>query len=303
MLDGFFGSVICFFMAYLQFRGGNIVTVNGLVLDDKDRFGVYVGSAAVVVINIYILMNSYRWDWLMGLIVVISILLIFFWTGVYSAFTSASFFYEAAPQVFGQATFWAVTALSVVISLLPRFCIKFVQKAYFPYDVDVIREQVLMGKFAHLDPPTASTDGKSSEKAAKKAAKKSGRAAAAAGSSSSTTGSSGIVAKPSKHTHYPSEDQRPIYPPSVAPTTITATGRSRVGSNATDFTHRHRESLEPPLAPRMSMDRPRPSYDRIRASMDQLRPSFEQSGDLTSAAMLTRMESSHYSVTPVQSRK
>ncbi|OBT82867.1 hypothetical protein VE02_08568 [Pseudogymnoascus sp. 03VT05] len=297
MLDGFFGSVICFFMAYLQFRGGDIVTDNGLVLDDKDRFGVYVGTAAVIVINVYILMNSYRWDWLMGLIVVISILLIFFWTGVYSAFTSASFFYEAAPQVFGQATFWAVTTLSVIISLLPRFCIKFVQKAYFPYDVDVIREQVLMGKFAHLDPPTtAASDDKAAKKASKKSAKDSG-------SSSSSTGSSGIVAKPSKHTHYPSEDQRPIYPPSVAPTTVTATGRSRVGSNATDFTHRHRESLEPPLAPRMSMDRPRPSYDRIRASMDQLRPSFEQSGDLTSAAMLARMESSHYSVTPVQSRK
>ncbi|OBT97906.2 hypothetical protein VE01_03868 [Pseudogymnoascus verrucosus] len=277
MLDGFFGSVICFFMAYLQFRGGNIVTGNGLVLDDKDRFGVYVGTAAVIVINIYILMNSYRWDWLMGLIVVISILLIFFWTGVYSAFTSASFFYEAAPQVFGQATFWAVTALSVIISLLPRFCIKFVQKAYFPYDVDVIREQVLMGKFAHLDPPT--TEAKPSKKAGKF-----GKSDKDAGSSSST-GSSGIVAKP------------------IAPTTVTATGRSRVGSNATDFTHHHRQSLEPALAPRMSMDRPRPSYDRIRASMDQLRPSFEQSQDLTSAAMLTRMESSHYSVTPVQSRK
>lgn len=285
MLDGFYGSVICFFMAFLQFRGGNIVTANGLNLDDKDRFGLYVGTPAVIVINVYILMNSYRWDWLMGLIVVISILLIYFWTGVYTAFTSASFLYEAAPQVYGQATFWAVTAVSVIISLLPRFCIKFVQKAYFPYDIDIIREQVLLGKFAHVEPATAS-GGKPDGKASK----------------GSSTASSGI-AKPSKHTHYPSEDLRPIYPPSVAPTTVTQTGRSRVDSNATDFTNHHRQSLEPPMAPRMSMDRPRPSYDRIRASMDQLRPSFEQSHDLTSAAMLTRMESSHYSVTPVQSRR
>lgn len=285
MLDGFYGSIIVFFFAYLQFRGGNIVTGNGLNLDDKDRFGVYVLTASVIVINVYILMNSYRWDWLMGLIVGISILLIFFWTGVYSAFTSASYFYEAAPQVFGQASFWAITVLSTVAALMPRFCIKFVQKAYFPYDVDVIREQVTLGKFNHLD-PTAATSGKG-DKASK----------------GSSTASSGIVAKPSKHTHYPSEDQRPIYPPSVAPTTVTQTGRSRVGSNATDFTHHHRASLDPPMVPRMSTDRPRPSYDRIRASMDQLRPSFEQSGDLTSAAMLTRMESSHYSVTPVQSRK
>ncbi|KAL5345313.1 phospholipid transporting ATPase [Pseudogymnoascus australis] len=257
MIDGFFGSVICFFMAYLQFRGGNIVTANGQVLDDKDRFGVYVGTAAVIVINIYVLMNSYRWDWLTVLIVVISTLLIFFWTGVYSAFTASSFFYEAAPQVFGQATFWAVTALSVIISLLPRFCVKFVQKAYFPYDVDVIREQVTQGKFAHIDPASAAKDEDSKT------------------SKGSSTASSGF-AKPSKHSHYPSEDQRPIYPPSVAPTTVTQTGRSRVDSNATDYTHHHRQSLEPPMAPRMSTDRPRPSYDRIRASMDQLRPSFEQ---------------------------
>ncbi|KFY51817.1 hypothetical protein V497_08830 [Pseudogymnoascus sp. VKM F-4516 (FW-969)] len=268
MLDGLYGSVVLFFMAYLQFRGGNIVTVNGLGLDDKDRFGVFVLTPSVIVINIYILMNSYRWDWLMGLIVVISILLIFFWTGVYSAFTSSSFFYEAAPQVFGQAAFWAVTSLSVVIALMPRFCIKFIQKAYFPYDVDVIREQVLQGKFDHLDPTLAAKAGGDSSK----------------GSSTSSSG----IAKP------------------IAPTTVTQTGRSRVGSNATDFTHHHRQSLEPPMAPRMSTDRPRPSYDRIRASMDQLRPSFEQSGDMTSAAMLTRMESSHqssYSVTPVQSRR
>ncbi|KFY06698.1 hypothetical protein V492_07830 [Pseudogymnoascus sp. VKM F-4246] len=267
MLDGFYGSVICFFLAFLHFRGGNIVTGNGLNLDDKDRFGVYSLTASVIVINVYILMNSYRWDWLMGLIVVISTLLIFFWTGVYSAFTSSSFFYQAAPQVFGQASFWAVTCLSVIVTLMPRFCIKFMQKVYFPYDVDIIREQVLQGKFDHLEPATANSG------------KQSGTS-----SMGSSPASSGI-AKP------------------IAPTTVTQTGRSRVGSNATDFTHHNRQSMEPPMAPRMSTDRPRPSYDRIRASMDQLRPSFEQSHDLTSAAMLTRLESSHHSVTPVQSRR
>ncbi|TAQ88937.1 hypothetical protein B7494_g2734 [Chlorociboria aeruginascens] len=277
MLDGLYQSVICYFMPWLLFRIGGFVTKNGLNMDERERFGLYVGPAAVVCINVYILLNTYRWDWLMVLIVTISILLVWFWTGIYTSFTSADFFYKSASEVFGQATFWAVTFLSIIVSLLPRFAIKTVQKVYFPYDIDIIREQVRQGKFAHLkvnDGSDFSSKG------------------------SSTTSSD--IAKPSKHTHYPSldEDERPIYPPSVAPTATTHNNRSQNGSDGTEFTQ-YRSSLDPPNRP--SMDRARPSFDRIRASCDRIRPSFEASNDFTSAAMLTRLESSH-AFGPVQSR-
>lgn len=270
-------------MTYLLFKPANFVTHNGLNIDDRERFGVYIAPAAIVAINIYILLNTYRWDWLMVLLVVISILLVWFWTGVYSAFVGSEFFYKSAAEAFAQPTFWAVTCLSVILSLLPRFCIKAVQKMYFPYDVDVIREQVRQGKFDYLevvDPEDGTT--------------------------SSTTSSD--IAKPSKHNHYPSidEDQRPIYPPSVAPTSTTYNARSQTGSDGTDFT-RHRNSnerakspVELPTGP--SADRVRPSFDRLRQSMDRCRPSYEASNDFTSAAMLTRLESSQ-SFGPVQSRR
>ncbi|CZR51538.1 related to ATPase II [Phialocephala subalpina] len=281
MVDGLYQSVICFFMAYLLFRPANFVTENGLNIDDRERFGVYIAPAAIIVINLYFLLNTYRWDWLMVLLVGISILLLWFWTGVYSAFKSSDYFFKAAAQAFGQATFWAVTFLSSVLSLMPRFCIKFVQKIYFPYDVDIIREQVRQGKFAYLDDNKNTADEITKE--------------------SSTTSSD--IAKPSKHTHYPSldEDQRPIYPPSVAPTATTHNPRSQNGSDGTEFT-RHRTSIEQLPNVRPSMDRARPSYDRMRASMDRIRPSYEQSNDFTSAAMLTRLESSH-SFGPVRSRR
>ena len=279
MLDGLYQSVICFYMAYLLFMPGNFVTENGLGIDDRERFGVYIAPAAVICINVYILLNTYRWDWLMVLLVAISILLVWFWTGVYSSFESSEFFYKAAAQAFGQATFWAVTTLSVIISLLPRFCIKVAQKVYFPYDIDIVREQVRQGKFDYLTVADGSE----------------------AMSKGSSTTSSDIV-KPSKHTHYPSvdEDQRPIYPPSVAPTATTHNPRSQNGSDGTDFTQ-HRSSLDPTM-PRQSMDRARPSFDRMRQSMDRIRPSFEQSNDFTSAAMLTRLESSN-SFGPIRSRR
>jgi phospholipid-translocating ATPase len=238
MLDGLYQSVMCFYMAYLLFSPDNFVTGNGLGIDDRERFGVYIAPAAVICINVYILLNTYRWDWLMTLLVAISILLVWFWTGVYSSFTSSDYFYKAAAQTFGEATFWAVTFLSVIISLLPRFCIKVVQKVYFPYDIDIVREQVRQGKFDYLNV----ADGSDTM------------------SKGSSTTESDIV-KPSKHIQYPSvdEDQRPIYPPSVAPTATTHNPRSQNGSDGTEFT-RHRSSLDPPI--RSSVDRARPSFGK-----------------------------------------
>lgn len=283
MLDGLFQSVVCFFVAWLLFRAGNFITHNGLGIDSRERFGVYVGPATIICINTYILLNTYRWDWLMLLLVIVSILLVWFWTGVYSSFLGSGYFYKAAAECFAQPTFWAVTVMAVILSLLPRFAVKAVQKVYFPYDVDIVREQVRQGKFKYLDDPVVADDSVSKE--------------------SSTCSSD--MPKPSKHTYYPSidEDQRPIYPPSVAPTAATHNGRSQNGSDGTEFT-RHRQSLDasrPPQVIRPSMDRARPSFDRMRASMDRCRPSFEASRDFTSAALLTRLESSQ-SVVPVRSR-
>ncbi len=101
MLDGIYQSLICFFMVYLLFSPATFVTGNGLHVNDLERMGVYVGCAAIVVVNMYVLLNTYRWDWLILVLVIISILLIWFWTGVYTAFTSSARFYKAAPQVYG----------------------------------------------------------------------------------------------------------------------------------------------------------------------------------------------------------
>ena len=270
MGDGVYQSLICFFMPYLLFSPATFNTQSGLGVDDIKQGGVYYASAIIVVANVYILLNTYRWDWLMLLLVSISILLIWFWTGVYTAVSSAEQFYKAAPHVYGQLSFWVLLLLTVSISLLPRFTIKSFQKIFFPLDVDIIREQIRQGKFKYLDkyeayvPPGKLPSASSSD-----------------------------VSQPAKGTNghqTPLEDdERPIYPPSVAATGTTHNPRSQTGSDGTDYTG-HKVSLD---VPRPSFDRPRPSFDRMRSSMDQIRPSYEASNDFTSAALLTRMESSH----------
>ncbi|EMC94436.1 hypothetical protein BAUCODRAFT_74066 [Baudoinia panamericana UAMH 10762] len=316
MIDGLYQSVICFYFTYLIFQPATFNTEDGRTISDYKRMGVYIGNPVVVVVNMYVLLNTYRWDWFMLLITAISVLLIFFWTGVYTSGTFGFTFYGAASQVYGALNFWAMLLLTVILCLLPRFAAKAFQKIYMPRDVDIVREQIRQGKFEylkHVDPekvgPTklAPSDGSTSSKDESETSKS-------------------TDPKKGSHNSAMSEDMRPIYPPSIAATAATThNARSQNGSDGTDYTG-HRDSLDrafphggaasqaqsqsqqqqyntaqtPTITTtdeiggtgRPSMDRPRPSFDRLRTSMDRTRASFEASRDFTSAAYLARVESS-----------
>lgn len=324
MGDGLYQSVICFFFTYLEFYNATFTTESGRNVNDYKRLGVYIVNPIVVVVNVYILINTLRWDWFMCLITAISILLIFLWTGAYTAFTAGFTFYGAAPEVYGALSFWCVGLLTIIMCLLPRFFAKAFQKMYYPYDIDIVREQVRQGKFDYLkdvDPTNVSS-----------------KPGEMAESTTSSEASHQMVKKQANdYEGRPTldEDQRPIYPPSIAHTNGTRNPRSHNGSDGTDYTgHGRDSSLDrafPPIytnlgnnaqsqsqpqsvanpTPTITRDdwnhpeqgtmRPsfdqakpvRPSFDRLRSSMDRTRSSFEASRDFTSAALLARVESSH----------
>ncbi|KAH6697629.1 phospholipid-transporting ATPase [Plectosphaerella plurivora] len=259
MLDGFYQSIMAFYIPYLAVVNTNFVSFNGLNIDDRTRLGAYIAHPVIVTINMYILINTYRWDWAIVACVIISDLLVFVTTAAATANAGQDgfAFYQAAGQIYSQASFWAVFFIVPVVCLFPRFAIKALQKVYFPYDVDIIREQERMGKFSHLT--QAPLDNETPQ----------GRRASTAPSNSS-------------------ESSR-----KVATRTTAQHARSQNGSDGTNYTG-HRQSMDldfvPPVRP--SFDRARPSYDRFRASMDRVRPSFEASSDFTSAARLSRIESS-----------
>ncbi|EPS36883.1 hypothetical protein H072_9477 [Dactylellina haptotyla CBS 200.50] len=267
MVDGVYQSVITFYMTYLLFADGGFTSSSGRMLNNREQMGVYAASACILVVNVYVLMNQYRWDWLFAGIVAFSILLIWFWTGVYSQFQDSVNFYKSAEQVYGALSFWVNLLITVVVCLLPRFACKVVQKLYFPYDIDIIREQVRQGKFRYLYEDEGTM---------------------ALPRSSMSSGFSNLPkSRPSNPFASEEDDERPIYPPSIAPTATTAGKReSHHGSDGAESDifslPQHRFSMD---------ERHRSSFDRIRASMDRTRPSFEASNDFTSAAMLARVES------------
>lgn len=147
MADGIYQSAISFFFPYLMYRTG-FCGMNGRQIDHRFWMGVVVTCIACISCNIYILFHQYRWDWLSGAIFAFSVLVIYFWTIVWSSVVnSAQEFYGAGAQLFQNATFWACTFIGVIICLMPRFVFDLVQKTVWPKDIDLVRECVQRGDF------------------------------------------------------------------------------------------------------------------------------------------------------------
>lgn len=275
MFDGFYQSLICFFMPYLLYEPANFATANGLNINDRTRMGVLVASAAVIASNTYIMLNTYRWDWLTVLINAISSLLIFLWTGIYSSVPASAQFYKSAAEVYGALSFWVVLLLTVTICLLPRFAIKAVQKVFFPYDVDIIREQTTLGKFDYL---------KDFQELPSHPA-----ATAGVGDESATSSDVGKPVQPTmKQDPMSTDEDGPFYASSMAPTTNRHNARSQNGSNGTNYSFDTMQRPHP-----QTVDYVRHSADRTRHSFDRDQPSFGATNDFTSPNRLSRIETSN----------
>ena len=146
-VDGFYQSVISFFFPYLLFYKA-FQNPQGMTIDHRFFVGIVVACIVVTACNIYVLMRQYRWDWLSVLIVVISILLVYFWTGVWSVNKNYSGeFYRAGAQTLGTLAVWCCIFVGIIGCLLPRFTYDFLNSNFRPSDVEIIREQVRKGEF------------------------------------------------------------------------------------------------------------------------------------------------------------
>jgi phospholipid-translocating ATPase len=278
MLDGLYQSVLVFWLALFLFGPGNSVTTSGLDVADVKRVGVYVAGGAVLIVNLYVLFNTYRWDWLTVLINVISTLLFFFWTGAYTSSSASDYFYHAAAECFAQGSFWALVFSMVIICLLPRYTTKSGQQIFFPREVDTLRRQVKRGDYDYLKnyeddlfPPNPHKFKQSHSSSSSAHPLRRGDEEATIGTAPGTATSAARLSSE---------------PPQMAENRLSVENQannklrnSAVSSNRMS------------ASPRPSMDRSRTSYERARNSMDRMRPSFENSDHVTSAAMLTRMSS------------
>ncbi|OCH91758.1 phospholipid-transporting ATPase 1 [Obba rivulosa] len=146
MLDGLYQSVVVFYIPYLVWNIGTSTTAswNGKTLESLSDFGTTVSVAAIFAANTYVGLNTHYWTIMTWIVVVGSSLVMLLWIVIYSFFQSDDFNDEVI-ILFGNVVFWATVVISVVISLAPRFLVKYVSSVYLPLDRDIVREMWVMG--------------------------------------------------------------------------------------------------------------------------------------------------------------
>ncbi|CAG8554938.1 10832_t:CDS:2 [Ambispora leptoticha] len=140
VLDAFYQSLICFFIPYATMLHGKS-HANGLDNNGLQQMGTLVAGSVVATTNLYVGLNILNWTWPIFVIIGLSIISFYAWTEFYSLVASVGFF-RVDQILFTEVEFWLTISLAVFISILPRFTVKYLHKTYWPFDVDIIREQV-----------------------------------------------------------------------------------------------------------------------------------------------------------------
>ncbi|KAI9573070.1 hypothetical protein HD554DRAFT_2058642 [Boletus coccyginus] len=151
MLDGFYQSVVVFYIPYLVWSLGPATSVNGKGIDSLADFGTTVAIAAIFAANTYVGLNTHYWTLITWIVVIGSSLVMLLWIVIYSYLPANNFFsitgsfvYEVE-VLFSNVTFWATVVFSVLVALAPRFLYKFASSAYAPLDKDIVREMWVSG--------------------------------------------------------------------------------------------------------------------------------------------------------------
>ncbi|KAJ2547776.1 hypothetical protein EV175_005080, partial [Coemansia sp. RSA 1933] len=138
VLDGIYQSVVIFFTFYLFTYTSDVQNPNGRTWGRSD-LSTGPTIAVVIAASLCVGMNSWQWNWIMAVAIALSIVVCI----AYIAIASAVRYYSiegVATVVMATIEFWFGVIISVVVALLPRFCIMSWQKIYRPRDLDIIRE-------------------------------------------------------------------------------------------------------------------------------------------------------------------
>ncbi|KZT71083.1 phospholipid-translocating P-type ATPase [Daedalea quercina L-15889] len=145
MLDGLYQSVIVFFIPYLVWTLGLPASWDdGRTFESQSDLGTTVAVAAIFAANCYVGLNTHYWTVITWVVVFGSSVIMILWIVIYSFFNTPNFNDEVI-ILFSEVIFWATVIMSVIISLTPRFLVKYFRSSYMPLDRDIIREMWVMG--------------------------------------------------------------------------------------------------------------------------------------------------------------
>ena len=105
-----------------------------------EAFSLSAVTAAILVANVFVGLNTYSWNWIMHLFIWGSILLTLI-APFFFMMVPTSPLYGVAYIMYGSPKFWFMAALVLVLLLGPRWIFMSVKHVFYPSDIDLIREQ------------------------------------------------------------------------------------------------------------------------------------------------------------------
>ncbi|GAA5954486.1 hypothetical protein JCM3765_004472 [Sporobolomyces pararoseus] len=140
MLDGIYQSVVIYFFLLYSY---DTTTARSDGYDiNMYEFSTVMAVSAVLTANLYNGLNTRAWNWWVLAGVLIGMVLVVGYTAVYSAFAPSLIW----TYVWGNNSFlwpsvywWLGLALTILLSLAPRYIYMFLRDNYFPTDVDICR--------------------------------------------------------------------------------------------------------------------------------------------------------------------
>lgn len=137
ILDGFYQSLIVYFGSHLA-SGDIPVVINNSASSDKIIFGMVAATSGVTIANLYMALNIYHWTWIIHFSIWGSLIVFLGIVAVYSLLPQSTL--NGILWLLISPNYWFSVIIIVVIALLPRYLIKYVQQLIWPSDVDILRE-------------------------------------------------------------------------------------------------------------------------------------------------------------------
>lgn len=136
LLDAVYQSAACFFLPLFAYQD-TIVSSRGHP-ETQSTLGNVMALAIITTTNLYIAVNVYSWTITFTLGLLLSISTTFAFLIAYALVPSENLY--GSLRIFGEPIFYLSFALSIIVAILPRILIKYVQTQFYPTDVDIVRE-------------------------------------------------------------------------------------------------------------------------------------------------------------------
>lgn len=139
MLDASFQGAVCYFIPWWFYTYGPMIGHNGQEMGSLSLFGTTIAAGAVTTANLYAGLIAKHWTGIFWFVEIISLLSVYAWTLLYSAFPVFAF-QDVGFWLVQTVNFWAIILLITVVSLLPRFFARAWRASFHPNEHDILRE-------------------------------------------------------------------------------------------------------------------------------------------------------------------